>query len=294
MMFKRFRERLRGFIYRTMKSAYLDAFEEMNKDMERRNILNLQALDALSDSIKRLPNEIGTSMRKAINDHLAYEHNTFNNPHFWNRINAAQEAGAFIRENNKNAVIFHDNLNLEVLKYALGLISIDGLVIECGVFKGRSINFIATHLPNKTIYGFDSFDGLPEEWTGWEGHLTGHFATPIPDVKDNVVLIKGWFDDTLPKFHNETPAQSLSLLHIDCDLYSSTVTILETLATRIVPGTVIAFDEYLNFVSWREHEAKAFSEFCEKYEVKFTFKAFGFFQAVIIIDEIATASYKHY
>ena len=52
-----------------------------------------------------------------------------------------------------------------------------------------------------------------------------------------------------------------SLIHIDCDIYASTRTVLELLAARIVPGTVIVFDEYLNYPSWKEHEFRAFQEF---------------------------------
>jgi len=267
-MLNRLKERIRGYIYHTIKSAYLDALKEHTVASPPRKV------------------DIVASVHEAFNKYVPHENSFFNNPHFWNRINAAQEAAQFIRENNKDAIIFRDNRSAAI-KYSLSLITVDGLIIECGVFKGRSINLIAQHLPEKTIYGFDSFEGLPENWTGWKDHQKGALATPLPQVKDNVVLIKGWFDDTLPKFHQEQPMEAIGLLHIDCDLYSSTVTILETLVTRIVPGTVIVFDEYLNFVTWREHEAKAFAEFCEKYKVKFRFKAYGFFQAVVVIDEIS-------
>ena len=40
----------------------------------------------------------------------------------------------------------------------------DGLFLEFGVYKGTSINFISSLIPDKKIYGFDSFGGLPEEW----------------------------------------------------------------------------------------------------------------------------------
>jgi hypothetical protein len=53
----------------------------------------------------------------------------------------------------------------------------------------------------------------------------------------------------------------VSFLHIDCDLYSSTKTVLHYLGNRIRSGTVIVFDEYFNYVGWRNHEYKAFAEF---------------------------------
>jgi hypothetical protein len=50
----------------------------------------------------------------------------------------------------------------ELLKHAVTEISVDGLIMEFGVYKGETINHIASLLPNKQIYGFDSFEGLPE------------------------------------------------------------------------------------------------------------------------------------
>ena len=77
----------------------------------------------------------------------------------------------------------------------------------------------------------------------------------------NVTLVPGWFDRSLPAFLDAHPDQPVSFLHIDCDLYSSTQTVLAQLKDRIIAGTVIVFDEYLNYPGWQHHEHKAFSEF---------------------------------
>ena len=71
-------------------------------------------------------------------------------------------------------------------------------------------------------------------------------------------LHKGWFEETLPVWlaANEGP---VSFIPIDCDLYSSTRTILTLLAERIVPGTIGLFDEYFNYPNWEKHEYKRFS-----------------------------------
>jgi hypothetical protein len=63
----------------------------------------------------------------------------------------------------------------------------------------------------------------------------------------------------------------VSFLHIDCDLYSSTACIFRLLAPRIVPGTVIVFDEFLNYPGWRLHEFKAWEEFRLRHGVKYRF-----------------------
>jgi hypothetical protein len=80
-------------------------------------------------------------------------------------------------------------------------------------------------------------------------------------VACNVDLIVGWFDQQLPHFLLEHPREPVSFLHIDCDLYSSTKTVFSLLADRIVPGTIIVFDEYFNYPGWRVHEFLAFQEF---------------------------------
>jgi hypothetical protein len=139
--------------------------------------------------------------------------------------------------------------------------AIPGLVLEFGVAGGRSINRLAKLFPEDKIFGFDSFEGLPEAWR--TDYQQSHFAQATPSVRSNVELVIGWFNETLPAFLEEHPGD-VSLLHVDCDLYSSTKTIFQLLAPRIKPGTLIVFDEYFNYPGWREHEHKAFMEFLEE------------------------------
>lgn len=136
----------------------------------------------------------------------------------------------------------------------------DGLFLEFGVAYGRSINLIASVVTPRKVYGFDSFEGLPEDWAAGVGK--GAFAQEkLPEVAENVELVVGWFDNTLPPFLAAHPGP-LALLHVDCDLYSSTRTVLTLCTSRIIKGTVIAFDEYFGYAGWREHEFKAFQQFC--------------------------------
>ena len=137
---------------------------------------------------------------------------------------------------------------------------VDGLWMEFGVFEGDTINLIA-ELADQIVYGFDSFDGLPEDWQISDRQISKAgtcSVTAIPKVKENVILVVGLFQDTLQDFlklHTE-PA---SFVHIDCDLYSSTRSILSRL--KFQKGTIIIFDEYQNYPKWREGEYKAFEEF---------------------------------
>lgn len=142
----------------------------------------------------------------------------------------------------------------------------DAMCIECGVASGMTINMIAHYIPyTNNIYGFDSFEGLPEEWSdGVKTYNKGAFTTHgnMPEVAPNVTLMKGWFHDTLPTFKQDILKDSpIALLHIDCDIYSSTKEVFETFKNNIVEGTIIVFDELWNYPDYRKHEMRAFAEF---------------------------------
>ncbi len=147
----------------------------------------------------------------------------------------------------------------------------DGLFMEFGVWQGRSINFVADRTPSR-IYGFDSFEGLPEKW--FDLFDKGHFKVDqLPAVRSNVTLVKGWYNETLPGFVKEH-GQPVAYLHVDCDLYSSTKTIFDALGHQIVPGTVIVFDEWYDHPRWEQGEYKAFMEFAEAHQAEYKFIAY--------------------
>lgn len=147
-----------------------------------------------------------------------------------------------------------------VLRHALAEVDRNrsGLYLEFGVYKGATINLIAS-VTKSAVHGFDSFEGLPEYWR--DGHDKGVFrVAALPSVSSNVTLHKGWFTDTLPPFLDKQ-RESVRFLHVDCDLYSSTKTVFSSLADRLIPGTIIVFDEYFNYPGWQDGEYKAFMEF---------------------------------
>ena len=148
-----------------------------------------------------------------------------------------------------------------------------GHVLEFGVFQGDSLRHIARQVP-ETVHGFDSFQGLPEDWTfhivGPNDHPKGYFAMQdwtVFDWPGNSRIWPGWFSDTIPKWLAEVPG-NIGMIHIDSDLYSSARDILFGLNERIVPGTVLVFDElYLGwedagaqYPNWRAHEWRALQE----------------------------------
>jgi hypothetical protein len=89
-----------------------------------------------------------------------------------------------------------------------------------------------------------------------------------------VQLHKGWFDQTLPGFLTRNPGP-VSFINVDCDAYESTNYLLNQLADRIVPGTVIMFDEYYNYPNWREHEYKAWQEFVAARKITYRYAGFS-------------------
>jgi hypothetical protein len=142
-------------------------------------------------------------------------------------------------------------------------------VLEFGVYYGKTIKLIKNSLKDKfEIFGFDSFSGLPEDWVSFDGTIAGdgvcikNFFTTnkiIPQI-DGIKFYDGWFEDTINEYLKI--AKPISLLHIDCDLYSSTKTILYNLNNYIKPNTIIIFDEwfYNGDPKYNDHEQKCFYE----------------------------------
>jgi hypothetical protein len=163
--------------------------------------------------------------------------------------------------------------------------NVEGLVLEFGVRHANSTRQLAS-LAMQDVHGFDSFEGIPEDWHD-EGR--GSYSTKgiIPKVPSNIHLHTGWFDATLPKFLANNSA-NVRLINIDCDIYSSTKTVLDLLAKRIVKGTVIIFDEYIGNQHWREDEFKAFQEAVKAYGWTYEYISFSFFtkQVVVLIKDI--------
>jgi len=201
------------------------------------------------------------------------------------QVRALDETVDFIALHMPDALAF--DTPKEVLAHALSLAPKAGLYAEFGVNSGGSINFIAKTAPGQTIHGFDSFEGLPENWGG-NNMAAGYFnrGGTFPKVRNNVKLHRGWFNESLPPFLSANPG-SAAFLHIDCDIYSSTVTILDCFKDRIVPGTIIVFDEYFNYPNWKSHEHKAFEEFIAVTGHQFEYVAYSFRQlSVRIIEKI--------
>jgi hypothetical protein len=174
----------------------------------------------------------------------------------------------------------------ELIEYSLRAIGKDGHCLEFGVFTGGTIRFMAKRVGGRLIHGFDSFEGLPEAWSGFSlGGRAFDLGGRLPRVPANVRLYRGWFDQSLPNWLAEHPGPA-AFIHIDCDLYSSTKTIFALLGERIAPGTVILFDEYFNYPNWERHEFLAWQEFVKDRGVAYTYLGYARQQVAVRVDAV--------
>lgn len=144
------------------------------------------------------------------------------------------------------------------------------LYLEFGVYEGYTLRRWAKLLenPDSSFCGFDSFQGLPEDWDSLRPKGTFDIKGAIPKYDDSrVTLHQGWFSDTVPKFI--FPPHDRLVVHLDADLYSSTLFVLKTIHEMICPGTIIIFDQFCD----RLHELRAWSEFLKETQIKCRFIA---------------------
>lgn len=143
--------------------------------------------------------------------------------------------------------------------------------LEFGVFKGESILRWADIHRNEAsrFFGFDSFEGLPEDWVGASMAKTkGHFSTDgqIPQTDDaRVQFVKGWFQDTLGHFLNEYAPKGRIILHNDSDLYSPTLYTLTMMDSLLIRDSILIFDEFYS----SSHEFQAFYDYSRSYLRKY-------------------------
>jgi hypothetical protein len=163
----------------------------------------------------------------------------------------------------------------------------NGLIIECGVGGGTTINIIHNELlklgdTTTTIHGFDSFMGLPSSWGG-KGSLiskqfpAGYFSLngePPKNLPSRVELHVGMIDKTMPRFIEkqlkEVDSNSYILfLHVDVDIYTSAFEVLASCVCLFIKGTVIEFDEALGYLDYKTSgEYKAFMEIVDLFDIK--------------------------
>ena len=131
---------------------------------------------------------------------------------------------------------------------------VPGVLLDCGVWNGGSTVLLSTGAPLRTVWAFDSFEGLPEpgeldgeDSTGWAGACLGSearvreaFETYADPTRLRVV--KGWFADTYPGARADVG--QVAVLHADGDWYQSVLLTLGTFCPSVAPGGFVIVDDY--------------------------------------------------
>ncbi|HTO16914.1 MAG TPA: class I SAM-dependent methyltransferase [Edaphocola sp.] len=143
--------------------------------------------------------------------------------------------------------------------------------LEFGVFGGTSFKWWLknqNHLESK-FFGFDTFEGLPEDWFLFK---KGDMSMSQPELDDDRgQFIKGLFQETLGDFLRKNyslenrKSAARKVIHMDADLFSSTLFVLTSLAPYLNDGDIIFFDEF----SVPNHEFAAWETFVASYYVDY-------------------------
>jgi predicted O-methyltransferase YrrM len=156
-----------------------------------------------------------------------------------------------------------------------------GDYLEFGVYVGTSLLCMhrasrAVGMESIRLFGFDSFQGLPEAAAVEDGGLwqPGWYRAELETVREHLnrngidwartTLVPGWFEDTLqPEVAKQHAIRKASVIMIDCDIYSSACTALGFCAPLIRDCAVIVFDDWNpgGLASKEMGEARAFKEF---------------------------------
>jgi len=153
---------------------------------------------------------------------------------------------------------------------------------EFGVWRGSSFKYLIKTF--KKGYGFDTFTGLPEDWSlGSHIEKEGTYSSGgnVPKIKGGEFIV-GKFEDTLPVFFSERRPMA-SVINFDADLYSSTICALNFSKQIIDKDTILVFDEFIMNESWEQDEFKALNEFCSVNHFSYEVVAISFFTKQVAV-----------
>lgn len=162
-----------------------------------------------------------------------------------------------------------------------------GDYLEFGVHTGSTFQaayFLAQRegLDEMRFYAFDSFQGMPksegiDQLDSLYQFVEGQYACTEDEFlrsitgngldRQKVHTLPGWFQDTLTeKNRQKLPIEKAAVIWVDCDLYASTVPVLEFLTPLLQSGTILCFDDWFSFLGNPDRgEQKAFREWCDRH-----------------------------
>jgi hypothetical protein len=202
------------------------------------------------------------------------------------RRDAVVDSFNYAKENMQGAYSFldrFDGLGLSI-KEAKRRFPSRKLVLEFGVYKAGMINYQARKFPELDFVGFDSFEGLQEQWSGMAPEKTFDLGGRLPRVRRNVELVKGWFAESGTRWKMQNPSGIPLLVHVDCDTYAATLDVLEICSGYVEHGLVLHFDDYFGFPDWRTGGFKALKEMSEKRGWRLTYLSYGTKEAAVLAE----------
>lgn len=139
--------------------------------------------------------------------------------------------------------------------------------IEFGVAAGHSFRWWLEHNQNEgsRFFGFDTFEGLPEKWGPFEKGAMAVTLESLNITDKRASFYKGLFQDTLIPFLERYDGRNRRLIHLDADLFSSTIFTLSQLYRFLKPGDILLFDEF----AVPTHEFLAFKIFSESFYINY-------------------------
>lgn len=172
------------------------------------------------------------------------------------------------RLNPPRTVFPHGNSNrFAVFEHVNSLLGTGPMLyLEFGVFSGASLRWWVENNSDQRsqFVGFDSFEGLPEDWNRHRPKgVFGRFGEP-PRVDDARCSFEvGWFRETVPRFFRRLDRKNVPIVvHCDADLYSSTLIVLAQAVPYLRSGDMVLFDEFSDSM----HEFRAFEDCFASYE----------------------------
>ena len=136
--------------------------------------------------------------------------------------------------------------------------------LEFGVYEGASISWWIKRISHSgaRFVGFDTFLGLPEAWHPAAPARTFSTEGKVPRIEDLRCHFEvGLFQDTVPAFLQKFSRDSRLVVHLDADLYSSTLFVLTSIGSILRPGDLLFFDEFAS----PRHEFRALEDFSRAY-----------------------------
>ena len=137
--------------------------------------------------------------------------------------------------------------------------------LEFGVANGASFYWWLQNHTNadSRFHGFDTFSGLPEDWGHFKKGEMNNGNEVLKTDDKRTLFYQGLFQQTLPGFLKTFDNNKLTVIHMDADLYSSTLYTLTSLAPYLKKGDIIFFDEFCV----PTHEFLAVKNFTESYYI---------------------------